>query len=451
MMRSILHRFWSNPLTKRMLRNTSYLFTASTLSAGLSMLQGVLAAQLLGLAAFGILGAITQFASVINKITSFRMSELVVNYIGEFTAEGKNRHAAALFKAAALSEIGSSIVAYGLLLLLAPLGARYIAKDPAMVNLFVLYGLSIFANLIVETATGLLQIYDRFKVIATATMIQSILTLVLITIAFLYRGQLKEVVFAYLLGKGVWAGLISFYALRVAREHWGPGWWRAPLSIISDRRREMLRFAISTNLSGTINLLTRDSDILWLNALTNPIQGGYYKVAKAFMNVLLIPVTPLISTTYREVTREVVKKRWENVRYLLRSGTLLSALWTLPASLGLVLFGPWLVLLYGQEFRPAYLVLLILLIGVIAANLIYWSRSVLLSLGMPEYPTKVGLLAGLLQIGGMLLTVPLWGAPAMAAMLSLFFIVNASVLLWKTLVELRRVSSLQRSDSAGTE
>jgi O-antigen/teichoic acid export membrane protein len=167
------------------------------------------------------------------------------------------------------------------------------------------------------------------------------------------------------------------------------------------------------------------------------------------MNVLLIPVTPLISTTYREITREVIKKRWENVRYLLRSGTLLSALWTLPASLGLVLFGPWLVTLYGQEFRPAYLVLLILLIGVIAANLIYWSRSVLLALGMPEYPTKVGLVAGLLQIGGMLLTVPLWGAPAMAAMLSLFFLVNALVLLRKTQVELRRVSSPKLSTSTG--
>ena len=135
------------------------------------------------------------------------------------------------------------------------------------------------------------------------------------------------------------------------------------------RAKDLLRFAISTNLSGTINLVTRDSDILWLSALSNPLQVGYYKVAKAFMNVLLVPVTPLISTTYREVAREVAAKTWKNVRYLLRSGSIISAIWTIPASLILVFFGPYLVQIYGADFQPAYSILLILLVGVIAAAL----------------------------------------------------------------------------------
>jgi O-antigen/teichoic acid export membrane protein len=406
------------------------------------MLQGVMAARLLGVEAFGLLGTITQFSSVINKVTSFRMSELVVSYIGEYTAKGQKQHAAAIFKIAGIGEITSSILAFLILLALAPLGARYLAKDPQTVDMFMIYGVTVIMNLISESATGLLQIFDRFRTIAAITVVQSIITLLLIGVAFTYDGDLFDVMLAYLAGKAIWAASVSFAALRAAKKEWGSEWWKSPLSLIMGRRKDLLRFAISTNLSGTINLVTRDSDILWLSALSNPLQVGYYKVAKAFMNVLLVPVTPLISTTYREVAREVAAKTWQNVRYLLRSGSIISAIWTIPASLILVFFGPYLVQIYGADFQPAYPILLILLIGVIAANLLYWSRSVLLPLGMPDFPTKVGFIAAVIQIIGMLVLVPQWGAVMMAMAMSGFFLINSLTLLWKTVYEIRQAEVL---------
>ena len=439
--RNNIDRLRHNPLTSRMIRNSSYVFSANTLSAVLSMAQSVLAARLLGVEAFGILGAITQFASVINRITSFRMSELVVSYIGEFNSEGKKEHSAALFKAASLTEIVGAIIAFILLIVLAPLGAEYLAKDPSTVGIFILYGISVLANLFAESATGLLQIFDRFRPIAVITVLQGAITLVLILIAFLSNGTLYQVVLAYLVGKIVWAGLISLVALQTAAAQWGGNWWKAPFSLIADRRKDLTRFAISTNISGTINLVTRDSDILWLSALSNPLQVGYYKVAKAFMNILLVPVTPLISTTYREVAREIASKRWMNVRYLLRSGSVIASVWTLPASLGLLIFGPWLVLIYGPEFSPSYPVILVFLIGVVLVNIFYWNRSVLLPLGMPDFPTKVGLIAAVIQIAGMLLLVPQAGAIAMAGMMSLYFLLTAGINLWKSMIELRRSES----------
>jgi O-antigen/teichoic acid export membrane protein len=446
--RKTFERLRQNPLTQRLIRNSSYVFSATTLSAVLSMAQSILAGRLLGVEAFGMLGAVTQYASVINRLTSFRMSELVVSYIGAFNERGEHRRSAALFKSAAFVEMISSLVAFALVVALAPIGARYLAKDPALAGVFIIYGLSVLANLIAESSTGLLQIYDRFGLIAAATVLQGVVTLSLILVAFLMKGHLQEVMIAYLLGKFVWAGLISVMALRVARKEWGADWWKTPLVTIADRRKDIVRFAISTNLSGTLNLITRDSDILWINALSSPLQGGYYKVAKAFMNILLVPVTPLISTTYREVAREVAGRRWANVRYLLRSGTLLSAIWTIPSSLGLLFFGRWLVMLYGEEFLPAYPILLILLVGVIAANIIYWGRSVLLPLGLPDYPTKVGFVAAGVQIIGMILLVPGWGSLGMAAMMSVFFLINALTLLWKTIVEIRRVEGMYPQELA---
>jgi O-antigen/teichoic acid export membrane protein len=278
--------------------------------------------------------------------------------------------------------------------------------------------------------------------IAVITVSQSLITLAMIVFAYLTGGGLRAVVLAYLAGKVVWAVAISAAALWEARRQWGPGWWRVPYSLIAPRRKEMVRFALSTNITATLTLVTRDSEMLWLNALASPLQAGYYKVALAFMNILLIPVDPLISTTYREVTREVGGKRWENVRYLLRSGSLLSALWTIPASLGLIVLGPWIIAVtYGATFGPAYASLMVLIVGVAVVNVFYWNRNVLLPMGMPEFPTKVYLVGAVLRIAGILLLVPVFGAIGMAALLSAFFIGTAGTLVWKTIREIRRAEA----------
>ncbi|KPK93433.1 MAG: hypothetical protein AMJ88_07765 [Anaerolineae bacterium SM23_ 63] len=404
----------------------------------MSMGQGVLAARLLGVEGAGYVGIITQFSSNINRLTSFRMGELVISYVGEFSANGRRRQAAAVFKAAMLAEIASSLLAFTLVVALSPLGARIFAHAPNLTGLFMFYGLSVLANLMYESGSGLLQFFDQFRMIAIISVGQSVLTLLLIVGAFLMRAGLDMVVFAYLVGKIALALSISVAALWQARVVWGPGWWRVPLSVLADRRSDMVRFAINTNLSGTLKLITRDSEMLWLGAFSTPVQVGYYKIAKAITNLLMMPVSPLITTTYREVAREVAGERWRNVRYLLRSGSILSATWTLPLSLGLVIFGQWVVAIYGLEFLPtSYTNLLLLLIGVIVVNIFYWNRSVLLPLGMPEYPTKVLFIGAIFKIIGTILFIPRWGANGMAVLLTGFFLFTTSVLVWKTLHEIR--------------
>ncbi|MGB2896490.1 MAG: oligosaccharide flippase family protein [Anaerolineales bacterium] len=438
---SSLKRFLSHPLLQRVVRNTGYLFSAQTIAAGLSMGQGILTARLLGVEGAGLVGIITQFSSNVYRLISSRMSELVVSFVGEFTAKEQDAQAAAVFKAAAFVELAGSIVAYGLVVLLSSLAARYFAHNPQLANLFALYGIYVLASLFSESAIGLLQYFNRFGMIAYATVGQSVLTISLIVAAFMRQGDLRDVVIAYLVGKVTWGLFMSLAGLWQAQKAWGRGWWRAPLSLLAPRRADLVRFGISTNLSGTIKLISRDSEMLWLAYLSTPLHVGYYKIAKAIMNILMTPVAPLISTTYREVAREVANRHWGNVRYLLRSGTILAASWTLPASLGLVLVGPWVIGLYGPDFLPiSYTNILILLVGVITVNIFYWNQLVLLPLGLPDYPTKVHFVFAIGKVIGTILLVPVMGANGMAVLFSAYLLVTTAALVWKTLRELQRVS-----------
>ena len=120
--RRLFHHLFENELIRRVVKNSGYLVSATVFTAAIGMVQSILAARLLGVAAFGVLGVITVFATVLNKLVSFRMSELVVKYVGQFTETGDQPRAVATFKAAALAELGASTLAFALIWVLAPLG-----------------------------------------------------------------------------------------------------------------------------------------------------------------------------------------------------------------------------------------------------------------------------------------------------------------------------------------
>ena len=252
-------------LVRRIIKNSSYLFSATGISAGLSMLGGILTARLLGVEAFGILGTIIMFTSTVNKFASFRMGEMVIKYVGQYSEADDPSRAAATFKAAALLEMLASLAAFGLVYLLAPLGARFFAKDPGLSGLFVLYGLIVIANLIAESSTGLLQIFDRFRRLAALNVIQGVISLAIISIAYFTNGGLREVLLAYLAGKVISATGFSAAALLEATRRWGRHWWKTPLDLLRPQARELASFAISTNLSATLSLVNKDSELLWVS------------------------------------------------------------------------------------------------------------------------------------------------------------------------------------------
>ncbi len=419
---SLFAQLIENDLVRRMLKNSGYLFSTTGVSAAASMLQGILTARMLGVEGFGILGTIILFISVINNLVSFRMGELVVKYVGLYTEQSDPGSAAALFKLAALIEVVASMLAFCLIFLLAPPAAKYLVKDPNTEQLFVLYGLVVLVNLITESSTGLLQIFDRFRRLAGLGILQSFFTLFLIMIAFIQNGGIQSILLAYLLGKTLGALIISISALREANRHWGMNWWRTPLTKIKAEFREIGLFAVSTNISATISLVTKDSEILWVSLLRNPTEAGYYKLALALANLVQMPVEPLPQATYPELSRQVARNHWGNIKYLLKQGSRLAGTYSVLATLFLLIFGKWIIkFLYAEEFLPAYPALAILLLGLVVANIFYWRRVALLALGRADYPAKLNSILAALKLAGTLTFVPRFGYLASAGLLASFY------------------------------
>jgi len=206
--------------------------------------------------------------------------------------------------------------------------------------------------------------------------------------------------------------------------------------------KELGKFAFSTNLSSTIIMLVRDNEVLWVAYFLTPLEVGYAKTALAIINLVQMPITPLISATYPEINRAVAEKKWKQVCDLLKKVTLVSGIWTIGTGVGLAILGRWLLSFYGQDFVPAYTPMLIFLLGLGFANIFFWNRPLLLSLGLPMVPYRFSLWCGIAKVALAFLLVPKLGLNFEALLLSAFFVVSVSLILLRGFNEIKRRETL---------
>lgn len=425
-------------LLNRVLKNTGYLFSSSTIGLLLSMVQSIFAARLLGVAAFGLIGIVTTFVSNVNRLFSFRMGEFIVRYLGKELTEDDRQKAGAVVKVSLLIEGATSLAAFGVLLLLAPLGAKYFAKDMGSLPLIQLFSLSILANMFAETSIGILQITNHFRTQALINLGQSVITALLIFLAFLLKGNIYFVLWAYLVGKIILGVSPVLLALHYLPRHLDSGWWKTPLSVLPSFR-EVAHYTLSTNLSGTVKMVASESEPLLVGFFLDQQSVGLYKLALSIVNPLMMPITPFISTTFPELTRSVVAKKWEQLRTLLKRVTLISAGWSGLVLLVMVLMGRWLIrLFYGAEFVPAYPVTMLLLLGFGIANVFFWNRSLLLSFGKANVPLYVLLVAAVVKTGLAFWLVPRLGSLGEGLLLTGYLVISTGVLVFLGLRMIRK-------------
>jgi O-antigen/teichoic acid export membrane protein len=434
-------------LLRRVIRNSSYLFSSNVISAVLSLIQTFIAVRLIGVEGWGLVAAIQTFASNINRFLSFRMSEVVLKHLGPALAEEKKQDAAVLVKAAGLSEAITSIIAFLILILLAPWASQTFAKDIRTAPLFAFYGFILLSNLVFETSTGVLQAMHRFDHLGRVNLIQSIITLAMIGGTYvLYRWGsmvtasqlLIAILLAYVVGKTFVGLSLVIVAVQELNRNLEPGWWHISLRELSNKR-SLILFALNTNLNGTVNLVFRDNIPLYQAYLLSLTDVGYFKIAMTFIIPITMILDPFIAPTYAEISRTIAKFQWKTTLRLLKRITAIASAVVLTYWAAWALTGWWVIpALYKKQASPVYPVLLILIAGYGFASIFQWNRSLFLSFGKPGYPIILSTLIGVIELALMSYLVPTYGYLMMAFILSGYFIVSIGLITLRGLWEVRR-------------
>ena len=440
---NLAERIRTDELLSRVVRNSAHLFSSNAAGLGLSVLQGILAARMLGPAGFGLVGIVMSYASTVNGILSFRMGELVVRYGGGYLAQGDNRKAAALIKFAALAEAAVSLIAFVAVALTAGLAARFAAKTPGIEWMFVLFSVGLLCNFNAETATGVLQITNKIKTRGSLNFIQALLSAAIIAAVFTWNANvgvdaqtaLLLVLAAYLLGKVV-LGLGLFVAgLAELNRLLGRGWGTASIAALPSMR-ELLGFALSSNLSATAILVFRESEVLWVGFLLNSEAAGLYKVAYTIVSLLSVPADPLILSVYPEANRLVVQNAWKRLKDFLKRITALAFLYNLVLAVGFIVLARWLLAIFGAQYIVAVPAIAALVVGLAFNYTLFWNRSLLLSLGLQNFALGAIVFAGIIKVALAVPLVPRYGYVMEAVLLSAYYVISVGLIAWRGVREL---------------
>jgi O-antigen/teichoic acid export membrane protein len=388
-------------------------------------------ARALGLEGFGTVGLVIAFVNVVGRLTSFRMHEFVIQYVSQYEAGDRSSRAAAV-KFAVGVEIAAAMLAYLILWLAAPLGARWFVRNPDATFFIRLYGLAVLAALVSETSQGILQLYGRYRRFSLASAVGAAVSLAGIVGAVSWGHGLVGVLVGLLVGALATGSILAASAMIEVRHRLGPRWWAARLDVLRVRWRSVLVFVSSTNISATLSMIAKDGDVLWLGLFRSPTEAGLFRLAYSLAGLVFLPLGSLVQSIYPELARQAAHQQWEEFRRLVRRGTVLAATYIVPAAafVGAVSI-PLIRYVYGREFVPAVPALFILLAGMGFANLFFWARSALLALHRPEYQMRVAFGLVVVKLVGVVLLVPLTGYVGSAALATAIYVPGSAILVWK--------------------
>ena len=435
---SLPSKFKDDPLLNRVLRSSAHLFTSNTLSLGLSVVMSALSFRLLGASGSGLIALVMSYTSTVNSLFSFRMSELVVRYGGEYLEKGEKEKASALIKSAALAEAVVSVLAFLVVLISSGWASQTFTKSPDSKLMFIVFALGLLANFNTETSTGILQVTGKIRHQGTINLIQSIISLGIVITAFFVPNPLWIVLLAYLASKVIPGLGLYFMGRRQLQKELGVQWQNAPMMNIAESR-SLIRFAISSNISATIIKIFRESESLWIGLFLSTEAVGYYKAAYSLVSFLSVPADPLIAATYPEINRLIVQRAWTSLRSFLRKITALAFAINAAAALGFIFLGQFALVIFTgrQEFVAAYPAMLALFIGLAFNYTLFWNRPLLLSLGLTDYPIWTTLLVGLAKLALAFWLVPQYGILAAAALLSFYYIASVGIMAWRGVKEIQ--------------
>jgi len=367
---------------RSLLKNSSYLGASRVVAAIASVATLAFTGRALGVTMFGLLILIHSYAQAASSISKFQSWQVIVRYGGQGLAAGRPED----FKVATGFAFGldmlSGVAGMVLAMAILPLIGGWFGIPDEYILAAVLY-CTVIPTMQAMTPGGVLRTLDRFDLLSWQGVTYPIARMILAGIAF----AMDAPFLAYL---AIW------YVTDLGGDLYL--WWLTRREL---RRREMAdalkptlkphplkgawRFAIRVNLTSSLTAAWGPIARLLVGGLLGPAAAGLYNIASTLADSAQKPVDLLARAFYPEVMRmDVTTKRpWK----LMLRGAALASMFGVAAVLLVVLAGePLIRLVFGEQFEPAYPVLVVLVVAPLLAMISFPLTPMLYALHRDQAP-----------------------------------------------------------------
>ncbi|MDG5749287.1 lipopolysaccharide biosynthesis protein [Qipengyuania sp. XHP0207] len=373
---------------KRLLRNIGWLLSGRGVNAVLSLVYLALATRTLGLDGFGYFALIVALGQTVTGLANFQTWQFVVRW-----GAGEDGPAEATGFAIALDILS---IALGTVLAAALCWSAqfWLPLPPDL--LWLAFGFCMVSLLAIRTTpTGLLRLRFEYGRATAAEAVQPVIRAAGAILAAIFMPSVTGFIIAWAAAEVCVAAALWFAAGRTERIDLSQiSLWRLPRD-----HPGAWKFVWSTNLTGSLNVGSKQVLILLVGAIGGEAFAGGFRVASQLGQALV----SLAQTVSKAIYPELVHARDAAHDMARRMANIALVGGGLAVLVAIFLGRPGLVLIAGPEFRVVYWAMVILAIAgaieLVGASL----ESLLVSAGragtafvMRAVPTVLGL--SLLQV-----------------------------------------------------
>jgi O-antigen/teichoic acid export membrane protein len=343
------------------------LFAGNVISSVFALIIYSLSVKALGAELFGILVIIQTYVLIVDTIVKFNSWQALIKFGAEAFENKQVDEFKGFVKQASLLDVGSSVLGTIIAVSFAYIIGKWLHWDIKIVPMAMLYSIVILFNLS-GAPTGILRLYNRFKLLAIQKTVSSGVKLVATLIAFLLTKNLWVYIIIWVLTDIIGNIFLLILGYYVLHKNGIRAWWKCPVSNF----KRFFTFTFWTNITSTLDIPVKQLDVFVVSAVIGFEGVAIYKILKEIAKVIGQVGDPIYQAAYPEFASMIAKK--ENigaVKFAAKLGIIIFSI-CIPIALVVSFLSPWwLNALFGKVFAAAWVSLSVyLLLQVISTSFI---------------------------------------------------------------------------------
>lgn len=370
-------------------KNASTLFSGQMIAWLLSLAALALMVRLLGPDNYGILVLITTYVTIVDSLISFKSWQAMIKFGAEALEDGDQERFKGIAKFCMVLDGTTALIGTIVAAGIATFVGQYLSWSSEIVSMVTLYSVVILFNLS-GTPTGLLRLFNKYRLFSTIQIIAALIKLIGIAILFLVGASLFQVLLLWL-ATNIFSQLLLFgVGWWQLHEHGYYGTWRASLRAVTDHHPDIVGFVFTTNINSSLKTVATELDVLVVGALAGAAGAGLYKVAKQVAAIPAMITDPLYHAIYPDLSRLWAKGEIGLFKRLMFRASLAAGAGAIVIWAGFVIFGERFInLLFGPEFLAAQPILVVYMLAIVIAIFGLPLQPAMLAMGRPKTSLNV--------------------------------------------------------------
>jgi O-antigen/teichoic acid export membrane protein len=351
--RPVVDRINAIPFARRIARGAFWVLLGAAAVRVLRVPISIILARYMGPTQYGELGIISGSIDLFGVFAGFGLGLTATKYIAEFRTRDPIRAGRILSVSSVVAAVGGAVFAI-ILYLVAPYLAAHTLSAPHLSVPLRIGALALFFSSMNGAQMGALYGFEAFQVTAKLQAILGLVDLPFMLGGY-YLGGLNGVICGMVCSRFV-SWMFSGFALREqARRHnihIVLGHWRHELGIL-------WHFSVPAALAGIMVMpVNWICSTLLVNQPNGYAEMGIYSAANQWYGTMLFIPTLLGNSLLPLLSDRMGERDGQSSGSILKTMMKLNGLIVVPFAVGLSLFSPWVMRMYGVGYGQAWLTLI---------------------------------------------------------------------------------------------